>query len=83
MTVNQNDILEALRAVLSAPGPDGEEGFTGPELATALGKNVATTRAALKQLLATGSAEVVQLRRAKINGQTGTLPGYRLRNGKP
>lgn len=82
MTITENDLLDAIRAALATPTEAGD-GFTGPELAEAAGKSTTTVRQALKRLLASGTAEVVQLRRMKINGQAATVPGYRLKNGKP
>lgn len=78
MNITQNDLLAAVAATLATPGPAGD-GFTSVELASASGKSVRVILAALKQLIGSGSAEVVIVRRQKINGVWANQPGYRIK----
>lgn len=76
--VTQNDLLDAIREAMTRPGESGD-GFTSVELASASGKSVRVILAALKQLIGSGSAEVVTLRRQKVNGVWANQPGYRIK----
>ena len=72
-----NDLLDALqRAMAPTPMVDG---MTTPELAKALGCSDSTVRRMIRQWLATGKAEVVELRRLGMDGRPNTVRGYRLK----
>ena len=78
MRVTTDDLLEAMRVAMAQPDAD-EDGLTGPELMAKLGMGRPNFTRCLKQMLATGRAEVVTVQRKGMDGRTMTLRGYRLK----
>lgn len=76
--VTQNDLLTAIRDAMTRPAELGD-GFTGPELATASGKTIATVREAIRQLIVAGTVEPTRVRRQRMTGVWANEPGYRLK----
>lgn len=76
--MTQNELLDAIQAALASPQESGD-GFTGPELATASGKTIATVREAIRQLIVAGTVEPTKVRRQRMTGVWANEPGYRLK----
>jgi predicted transcriptional regulator len=78
MNITQNELLEAIRAAMET-APDGTEGFTVGEIAEAIGRPHETARNVIKGMLKNGTAEVVKIRRTRMDGAPTTVSGYRLK----
>lgn len=79
MNITENELLAAVRKAMEAPTPDGTQGFTVLELATALDRSTESVRPIIKGMLANGAAEVVRIRRPRMDGIIHTISGYRLK----
>lgn len=76
-TATTTDILDALRAAMQRPSPQGD-GHTGPELRAALGgMSQVRFKTLLLPLLQSGQVIIVQVSRQCMNGRPARIPGYR------
>jgi transcription initiation factor IIE alpha subunit len=77
MTVTENELLDAVREAMRAD--DSTDGFTVLEMCDALGLNYRLVRKAVKRMLDSGTAEVVRVRRTRMDGISHIISGYRLK----
>jgi transcription initiation factor IIE alpha subunit len=77
VNITQNELLEAVREAMRAD--DSTDGFTVLEMCDALGLNHRLVRKAVKRMLDSGTAEVVRVRRTRMDGISHTISGYRLK----
>ena len=74
--ITETQILEAIRTALEAPS---EDAFTVGELAEKLEISRPRVREAIRQMIKSGQAEHVTVRRLSIDGRFLQNPGYRIK----